>query len=49
VVSIPAGVGAVTGLPVGVSLIGRPATERALLAIAVRLQQSLGIPTPPLG
>jgi aspartyl-tRNA(Asn)/glutamyl-tRNA(Gln) amidotransferase subunit A len=49
VVSIPAGVGAATGLPVGVSLIGRPATDRALLAIASRLQQSLGIPTPPLG
>jgi aspartyl-tRNA(Asn)/glutamyl-tRNA(Gln) amidotransferase subunit A len=49
VVSLPAGVGAATGLPVGVSLVGRPATDRALLAIADRLQQSLGIPTPPLG
>lgn len=44
VVSLPSGVGAASGLPVGVSLVGAPATDRALLAIAVRLQQSLGVP-----
>jgi len=49
VVSIPSGVGAATGLPVGISLVGRPATDRALLAIADRLQQALGLATPPPG
>ena len=36
-----------TGLPVGVSLIGRPATDGALLSIARALQESLGVPVPP--
>jgi Asp-tRNA(Asn)/Glu-tRNA(Gln) amidotransferase A subunit family amidase len=49
VVSLPSGVGTRTGLPVGVSVVGRPATDRALLAVAVHLQQSLGVPAPPRG
>ncbi len=49
VAALPSGVGRATGLPVGVSLIGRPATDRPLLAIATVLQDALGVPTPPLG
>jgi aspartyl-tRNA(Asn)/glutamyl-tRNA(Gln) amidotransferase subunit A len=48
VAALPAGVGASTGLPVGVSLIGRPASDFELLALGIELQQELGIPTPPV-
>jgi Asp-tRNA(Asn)/Glu-tRNA(Gln) amidotransferase A subunit family amidase len=44
VVALPAGLGAISGLPVGVSLIGLPATDRALLAVAAVLQGALGVP-----
>lgn len=47
VVSLPAGLGRITGLPVGVSLIGRPGSDAALLAIGEELQQALGIPELP--
>jgi aspartyl-tRNA(Asn)/glutamyl-tRNA(Gln) amidotransferase subunit A len=48
VVALPAGLGEQTGLPVGVSLIGRPGRDRALLAVAIALQAELGVPTPGL-
>lgn len=41
VVSQPAGVGRRSGLPVGVSLIGRPGTETELLAIGAALQDAI--------
>ncbi|MGH8890155.1 MAG: amidase, partial [Acidothermaceae bacterium] len=41
VVSLPAGVGRRSGLPVGVSLIGRPDTEAELLAIGAALQEAI--------
>jgi aspartyl-tRNA(Asn)/glutamyl-tRNA(Gln) amidotransferase subunit A len=47
VVALPAGVGARSGLPVGVSLVGPPGSEWDLLAAAAELQAELGIPAPP--
>ena len=46
VAALPAGVGARSGLPVGVSLIGSPAGEWDLLDIGIQLQAALGVPTP---
>jgi Asp-tRNA(Asn)/Glu-tRNA(Gln) amidotransferase A subunit family amidase len=43
VISVPAGRGA-HGLPVGVQLIGRPGSDRALIALAGHLQQALTQP-----
>ena len=45
VVALPAGVGATSGLPVGVSLIGPAASDWALLDLGVALQRELGVPT----
>lgn len=47
VAALPAGVGA-SGLPVGVSLIGRAASDWELLALGAGLQEWLGVPEPPL-
>jgi aspartyl-tRNA(Asn)/glutamyl-tRNA(Gln) amidotransferase subunit A len=47
VVALPAGLGARTGLPVGVSLIGRAATDWHLLDIGIQLQAALGVPAAP--
>lgn len=44
VVSFPAGVGRLTGLPVGVSLIGPRGTDFDLLRAAMTLQSALGVP-----
>ena len=46
VVALPAGVGARSGLPVGVSLIGAPAGEWDLLDIGIQLQAALGVDDP---
>lgn len=48
VVALPAGIGAASGLPVGVSLIGPAASDRHLLALGVQLQERLGVPEPSL-
>lgn len=42
VVALPAGVGARSGLPVGVSLVGRPGADWDLLAAGAALQERLG-------
>jgi aspartyl-tRNA(Asn)/glutamyl-tRNA(Gln) amidotransferase subunit A len=47
VAAIPSAVGAQTGLPVGVSLIGPAGTDRRLLALGIALQAELGVPEPP--
>jgi aspartyl-tRNA(Asn)/glutamyl-tRNA(Gln) amidotransferase subunit A len=47
-VALPAGLGARSGLPVSVSLIGAPATDWELLALGVALQSDLGVPEPPV-
>lgn len=47
--ALPAGVGATSGLPVRISLIGRPGADRDLLALGIDLQRDLGIPEPPIG
>ncbi len=47
VAALPAGLGARSGLPVGVSLIGAAATEMKLLAMGIALQERLGVPVPP--
>jgi Asp-tRNA(Asn)/Glu-tRNA(Gln) amidotransferase A subunit family amidase len=47
VVALPAGLGARSGLPVGVSLIGRAATDWHLLDIGIQLQGALGVPAAP--
>ncbi|MBE7420324.1 MAG: amidase [Ideonella sp.] len=44
VVALPAGVGAQSGLPVGVSLIARRGGDWSLLALASQLQRELGVP-----
>ena len=49
VVALPSGVGAQTGLPVSVSLIGAPGSDWALLALGAALQEELGVPSPPSG
>jgi len=47
VVSIPSGLGAASGLPVGVSLVGRAASDWILLDLGEDLQRELGVPEPP--
>jgi aspartyl-tRNA(Asn)/glutamyl-tRNA(Gln) amidotransferase subunit A len=44
VVSFPSGLGPRSGLPTGVSLVGRPGSERDLLAAGAALQERLGAP-----
>jgi aspartyl-tRNA(Asn)/glutamyl-tRNA(Gln) amidotransferase subunit A len=47
VVALPSGVGAQSGLPVSVSLIGAAGSDWELLAIGAALQDELGVPRPP--
>ena len=47
VAALPSGVGRRSGLPVGVSLVGAPGTEVALLEWGIALQEELGVPAPP--
>jgi aspartyl-tRNA(Asn)/glutamyl-tRNA(Gln) amidotransferase subunit A len=47
-VSLPAGVGSRSGLPVGVSLIGAPGTDWELLGLGIALQSELGVPEAPV-
>lgn len=47
VVALPAGLGATSGLPVGVSLIGAAGADGQLLALGIELQHELGTPLPP--
>ena len=47
VVALPAGVGAQTGLPVSVSLVGAAGSDWELLALGASLQDELGVPSPP--
>jgi aspartyl-tRNA(Asn)/glutamyl-tRNA(Gln) amidotransferase subunit A len=47
VAAIPAGTGARTGLPVGVSLIGTAGADWELLSLGAALQGALGVPEPP--
>lgn len=44
VAALPAGLGAQSGLPVGVSLVARRGADRALAALASQLQRELGVP-----
>ena len=44
VAALPVGLGAASGLPVGVSLIGRRGRDAELLALAAQLQRELGVP-----
>jgi aspartyl-tRNA(Asn)/glutamyl-tRNA(Gln) amidotransferase subunit A len=46
VVALPAGVGARSGLPVSVSLIGAAGGDWELLDIGIQLQAALGVPVP---
>ena len=46
VVSLPSGIGKRSGLPVGVSLIGAPGADWALLSWGARLQDELGTVSP---
>ena len=46
-VSLPAGLGAESGLPVSVSLIGPAGCDWELLALGAGLQAELGVPAPP--
>jgi len=46
VVALPAGLGGRSGLPVGVSLIGRAGADWDLLDAGAELQDALGIPVP---
>jgi aspartyl-tRNA(Asn)/glutamyl-tRNA(Gln) amidotransferase subunit A len=49
VVALPAGVGSRTGLPVGVSLVGRRGREAPLVRLAVTLQErELAPPRSPV-
>lgn len=48
VVALPSGVGARSGLPCSVSLIGPAASEAELLRLGIALQAELGVPVPPL-
>ncbi len=45
-VSLPAGLGARSGLPVGVSLIGPTGADWELLGAGIDLQRQLGVPVP---
>jgi aspartyl-tRNA(Asn)/glutamyl-tRNA(Gln) amidotransferase subunit A len=47
VVALPSGVGRRSGLPVSVSLVGRPGADWDLLAWGAALQDELGTVTPP--
>jgi aspartyl-tRNA(Asn)/glutamyl-tRNA(Gln) amidotransferase subunit A len=47
VVALPSGVGSRSGLPVSVSLIGRPGSDWDLLAWGAALQEKLGTVAPP--
>jgi Asp-tRNA(Asn)/Glu-tRNA(Gln) amidotransferase A subunit family amidase len=47
VAALPAGLGATSGLPVGVSLIGPTATDDRVAALGVALQAELGVPVAP--
>jgi aspartyl-tRNA(Asn)/glutamyl-tRNA(Gln) amidotransferase subunit A len=46
-VALPAGIGQDSGLPTGVSLIGRPGDDLLALQTGIDLQERLGIVTPP--
>jgi len=46
VAALPSGVGSVSGLPVGVSLIGAPGAEWRLLGLGIELQEALGAGRP---
>ena len=46
VVALPAAIGARSGLPVSVSVIGPPSTDWRLLEIGIQLQAELGVPDP---
>ncbi len=46
VVALPSGIGAATGLPVSVSLIGPAGSDWELLALGTALQEELGMPSP---
>jgi Asp-tRNA(Asn)/Glu-tRNA(Gln) amidotransferase A subunit family amidase len=48
VAAFPAGIGAASGLPVGVSLVGPAAADWRLLTLGMELQQLLGVPQPPV-
>src|SRR5439155_11958852 len=45
--TIPAGLGPTTGLPVGVSLDGLPDSDERLLAVGLAIERVLGRPTQP--
>jgi mandelamide amidase len=45
-VALPAGVGARSGLPVSVSLIGAAGSDWELLSVGIALQADLGLPVP---
>jgi Asp-tRNA(Asn)/Glu-tRNA(Gln) amidotransferase A subunit family amidase len=47
VVALPAGLGATSGLPVGVSLVGPAASDWHLLDLGSELQSDLGVPDWP--
>jgi aspartyl-tRNA(Asn)/glutamyl-tRNA(Gln) amidotransferase subunit A len=47
VAALPCGIGARSGLPVGVSLVGGPDAEWRLLGLGIELQQVLDCPRPP--
>jgi aspartyl-tRNA(Asn)/glutamyl-tRNA(Gln) amidotransferase subunit A len=47
VVALPSGVGAQSGLPVSVSLVGAPGSDWELLALGAALQDELGVAGPP--
>ena len=49
VVALPAGLGRRSGLPVGVSLVGRAGADWELLDAAAELQDELGVPAPADG
>jgi aspartyl-tRNA(Asn)/glutamyl-tRNA(Gln) amidotransferase subunit A len=44
--AFPAGLGVQSGLPVGVSLVGRPGDDLLALQTGIDLQERLGVPTP---
>jgi Asp-tRNA(Asn)/Glu-tRNA(Gln) amidotransferase A subunit family amidase len=46
VVALPSGVGATSGLPLSVSLIGPPGRDWELLQMGIDLQERLGVPAP---
>ncbi len=48
VAALPAGLGATSGLPVGVSLIGPTGADDRVAALGVALQTKLGVPVAPL-